>query len=289
VDEVKEGKWCCEGSRSQRGSLDAIRRQGRLVRDAGHLELHESHQLPGEPIWEHPPLFKKESQNGNGSHPTAQPTKAPRIRLLIVDDHDMLADSLRLVFASCPDIEVVGAVGTVSGAVAGAIELHPDVVLMDYKLPDGDGVAAVTQIKQNDPTIQLVMLTGSGEDERLARRAFEAGCSGFMSKSRSVDELLAVLRAAHAGEVLITPVMLMKLLPTVARNGDGRRAGLSRRELEVLSVMAEGVSDKELAARLFVSLNTVRKHTQNIIRKLGAHSKLEAVVIAVREGMILPL
>jgi DNA-binding NarL/FixJ family response regulator len=156
-------------------------------------------------------------------------------------------------------------------------------------LPDGDGVAAVAQIKQNDPDIQVVMFTGSGEDERLARRAFEAGCSGFLSKSRSVDDLLAVVRAAHEGEVLITPAMLLKLLPSVARRDKGGGAGLSRRELEVLSVMAEGGSDKEIATRLFVSLNTVRKHTQNIIRKLGVHSKLEAVIIGVREGLILPL
>jgi two-component system response regulator DevR len=194
-----------------------------------------------------------------------------------------------MVFTACADIEVVGVVGTVGDAIAGAHSMHPDVVLMDYHLPDGDGVTAVTHIKQDDPKIQVVMLTGSGDDERLARRAFEAGCSGFMSKSRSVDDLLAVVRAAHAGEVLITPAMLLKLLPAVARHDDGRRAGLSRRELEVLSVMAEGGSDREIATRLFISLNTVRKHTQNIIRKLGAHSKLEAVVVAVREGLILPL
>jgi two-component system response regulator DevR len=208
---------------------------------------------------------------------------------MIVDDHEMLADSLRMVFAACADIDVVAVVGTVSDAVAGAQAMRPDVVLMDYHLPDGDGIAAVTHIKRDDPAIQLVMLTGSGEDERLARRAFEAGCSGFISKSRSVDDLLAVVRAAHAGEVLITPAMLSKLLPAISRNDDGRRAGLSRRELEVLSVMAEGGSDREIATRLFISLNTVRKHTQNIIRKLGAHSKLEAVVVAVREGLILPL
>ncbi|MFZ0666560.1 MAG: response regulator transcription factor [Acidimicrobiales bacterium] len=221
--------------------------------------------------------------------PSVRSTEVPRIRLLIVDDHEMLADSLHLVFAGCPDIEVVGVVGTVGDAVAGALKLHPDVVLMDYHLPDGDGVAAVTQIKQNDPAIQLVMLTGSGEDERLARRAFEAGCSGFLSKSRSVDDLLAIVRAAHEGEVLITPAMLLKLLPPITRIRNRGGGVLSRRELEVLSVMAEGGSDKEIAKRLFVSLNTVRKHTQNIIRKLGAHSKLEAVVIAVREGLILPL
>jgi DNA-binding NarL/FixJ family response regulator len=248
-------------------------------------------QLPRieQPTGEHASLFEVESHNGFEGLSPSQPAVVPRIRLLIVDDHEMLTCSLRLVFANCPDIEVVGAVGTVSEAVTCALALHPDIVLMDYQLPDGDGVAAVTLIKQNDPTIRLVMLTGSGDDERVARRAFESGCSGFLSKARSVDDLLATVRAAHAGEVLITPVMLLKLLPSITRREDGHRASLSRRELEVLSVMAEGASDKELAARLFVSVNTVRKHTQNIIRKLGAHSKLEAVVVAVREGLILPL
>jgi two-component system response regulator DevR len=266
------------------------RHQATLARRLGPLEIHDSPQLTAvdQTNREHA-RFEEEGHNGTETLPSGESTEVHRIRLLIVDDHDMLADSLRLVFDACPDIVVVGVVGTVGDAVAGAHELHPDVVLMDYHLPDGDGVAAVTQIKHNDPAIQLVMLTSSGDDERLARRAFEAGCSGFMSKSRSVDDLLAVVRAADAGEVLITPGMLLKLLPSIARRDDGRRAGLSRRELEVLSVMAEGGSDKEIASRLFVSLNTVRKHTQNIIRKLGAHSKLEAVVIAVREGLIHPL
>jgi len=234
-------------------------------------------------------LFEEEHRNGTEIVPWGPAEETRRIRLMIVDDHEMLADSLRVVFTACTDIDVVGIVGTVGDAITGANTMRPNVVLMDYHLPDGDGVAAVAQIKRDDPTIQLVMLTGSGDDERLARRAFEAGCSGFLSKSRSVDDLLAVVRAAHAGEVLIAPAMLLKLLPATARNNDGRRAGLSHRELEVLSVMAEGGSDKDIATRLFISLNTVRKHTQNIIRKLGAHSKLEAVVVAVREGLILPL
>jgi two-component system response regulator DevR len=213
----------------------------------------------------------------------------PKIRVLVVDDQEILAEGLRRLLDSCADIEVVGVVGTVTDAVATAAELRPDVILMDYQLPDGDGVAAVARIKRDDPDTQVVMLTGSGDDERLARRAFEVGCCGFLGKSRSVEDLLAVVRAAHAGEVLITPSMLLRLLPPITRRYEGIGAGLSRRELEVLAVMAEGGTDKDIAGRLFVSLNTARKHTQNIIRKLGAHSKLEAVVIAVREGVIHPL
>jgi two-component system response regulator DevR len=251
------------------------------------LEFRVSRELPLDSP--QAALFGDENYDGIGLHAWRQPIDAPPIRLLIVDDHVMVAGSLRSVVSSYSDIEVVGTAGTVSDAVAMASNLQPDIVLMDYLLPDGDGITAAAQIKRNDPKIQLVMLTGSGEDKRLARRAFEAGCSGFLSKTRSVDDLIAVLRAAHSGEVLIMADMLMKLLPSVARHDDGSRAGLSPREIEVLSVMAEGGSDKEIAAKLFVSLNTVRKHTQNIIRKLGAHSKLEAVVIGVREELILPL
>jgi DNA-binding NarL/FixJ family response regulator len=208
---------------------------------------------------------------------------------LIVDDHEILAEGVRRLLDSCADINVIDVVGTLSDAVEASLRLHPDVVLMDYQLPDGDGVTAVARIKRESPNIQVVMLTGSGDDERLARRAFEVGCCGFLGKSRSVEDLLAVVRAAYAGEVLITPSMLLRLLPKVTHQYDGVGAGLSRRELEVLGVMAEGGTDKDIASRLFVSLNTARKHTQNIIRKLGAHSKLEAVVIAVREGVIRPL
>jgi two-component system response regulator DevR len=215
-----------------------------------------------------------------------EPESQLHIRVLVVEDHEILANGLSRLLESCSDIEVVGVVGTVKDAVTTAVGLRPDVVIMDFQLPDGDGVTALAQIKREIPTTQVVMLTGSGDDERLARSAFEAGCSGFVSKSRSVTDLFSVVRAAHAGEVLITPVMLLMLLPGMSNGYAKVGANLSRRELEVLGVMAEGGTDKEIAVKLFISLNTARKHAQNIIRKLGAHSKLEAVVIAVREGVI---
>jgi DNA-binding NarL/FixJ family response regulator len=241
------------------------------VRPDGETKLHDAFR----PV---------QGSNSAGGQPDAA-----QIRVLVVDDQEILAEGLRRLLEVCADIDVVGVVGTVNDAVATASQLRPDVVLMDYQLPDGDGVAAVARIKREGPKIQVVMLTGSGDDERLARRAFEAGCCGFLGKSRSVEDLLAVVRAAYAGEVLITPSMLLRLLPRITQQYEGVGARLSHRELEVLGVMAEGGTDKDIASRLFVSLNTARKHTQNIIRKLGAHSKLEAVVIAVREGVILPL
>jgi DNA-binding NarL/FixJ family response regulator len=133
------------------------------------------------------------------------------------------------------------------------------------------------------------MLTGSGDDDELALRALAAGCTGFVGKGQSITELVSSLRAAYVGEAIIAPSVLARLLPRVLRQAQGSEGRLSDRELEVLQSMATGATDKEIAAALFISLNTVRKHVQNVIRKLGTHSKLEAVVVAVRDGVIGPL
>jgi DNA-binding NarL/FixJ family response regulator len=124
------------------------------------------------------------------------PEEAP-IRVLIVDDHEMLAESLRRLLESRVDIDVVGVAGSASDGVDAAARLGPDVVLMDYELPDGDGVTAAAQIKRARPATQVLMLTGAGDDDDLARRALDAGCSGLLSKAGTVDELLAAVRAAH--------------------------------------------------------------------------------------------
>jgi DNA-binding NarL/FixJ family response regulator len=133
------------------------------------------------------------------------------------------------------------------------------------------------------------MLTAAGDDERVALRALEAGCSGFLGKARPVDELLASVRAAQAGEALIAPSMLVRLLPRLERTYEGVGTSLSRREVQVLNAMANGSTDKEIADELGIAHNTARTHVQSILRKIGAHSKLEAVVIAVRQGVIRPI
>lgn len=211
------------------------------------------------------------------------------IRVLIVDDHAMVAESFRRMLEGHDDIAVVAVVGTVREALEAATRLRPDVVLLDYLLPDGDGVTTAEQIKRDVADTKVVMLTGSSEDERVALRAIEAGCSGFITKNRTADELLAAVRAAHAGDALVAPAMLARLLPRLQRNYRGVAADLTPRELEVLQLMAEGASDKAIAQSLVITLNTARNHVQNVIRKLQAHSKLEAVVTAVREGVLRPL
>lgn len=219
--------------------------------------------------------------------PTDRPDSG-QVRVLIVDRKTIVAESLRELFSGCADIEVVGVVSTAGDATVKTLELHPDVVLMDHQLPDADPATAVTDIKRCYPDANVMILTDSNDDYRFARRAFEAGCSGLLEKSRSVEELFSTVRATGAGEVLITPSMLKSLLPQGTFEPGGSDAGLTRRELEVLAIMAEGESNNEIAERLSISLNTARKHVQNIIGKLGAHSKLEALVIAVREGFVRP-
>lgn len=196
-----------------------------------------------------------------------------------------MAESLRLLLGSAPDIEVIGITGTAAAGVAETVRLRPDVVLMDYQLPDGDGVIAAKQIVAGLHAA-VVMLTASGDDDELALRALEAGCAGFVSKGDGVKALIAAIRAPHAGEMLINPSMLARLLPRVGGPAKPISAGLTSRELEVLGLMALGCADREIAERLFISAHTARKHVQNTVRKLGAHSKLEAVMIAVRGHII---
>jgi DNA-binding NarL/FixJ family response regulator len=209
------------------------------------------------------------------------------IRVLLVEDQQIVAESLRLLLDRVHDIEVVGVTGTMAAGIAETTRLRPDVVLMDYQLPDGDGVTAARQIVAGLQAA-VVMLTASGDDDELALRALEAGCAGFVDKAETVSTLVAAVRAASAGELLIGPSVLARLLPRISRREKPISAGLSGRELEVLGLMALGCADREIANRLFISVNTARKHVQNIVRKLGAHSKLEAVMIAVRGHVVRP-
>jgi len=203
----------------------------------------------------------------------------------VVDDHEMFAQGLTAVLGADPSIEVVATAGTVEAGMA-AIRLHtPDVVLMDYELPDGDGASATERIKVEAPEAQIVMVT-SFDDEGILVRAIEAGASGFITKHKAIQEVAAAVRAAHAGEALISPSMLARLLPKLRQNPRGVGADLTAREVEVLKLLAAGVSNQQIAEELVLSLHTVRNHVQNVITKLGAHSKLEAVATAVREGLI---
>jgi DNA-binding NarL/FixJ family response regulator len=206
--------------------------------------------------------------------------------VLVVDDHEVLASSLAQVLDSEPDMVSVGTAPSLERARALIRTAAPDVVLLDHRLPDGDGVAALGDLRALRPEAQFVVLTASAADSVLVA-ALEAGAAGFLSKTRSLAEVTSAIRAAATGEAVISPEMLARLLPRLQRSPQ-RAAGqdLTEREREVLGLLADGLTNAAIAERLFVSVHTVRNHIANLSAKLGAHSKLEALSIAVREGIL---
>lgn len=208
-----------------------------------------------------------------------------RIRVLVVDDHEVFAHGLVRLLSSRPELQVVGTAGTVSEAVVATLAYEPDVILMAFDLPDGDGPQATEQIKALMPAVKVLMLTAVTAEPALVR-AIAAGCSGFVSKEDAVDEVLEAIVAAHEGETIGRPSDLASLLRQLPRTRRGLGSDLTPRELEVLGVIASGLVNKQIARRLGLSINTVRNHSRNILYKLQAHSKLEAVATAVREGIV---
>lgn len=206
------------------------------------------------------------------------------IDVLIVEDHTLLAEALMSALSGVGFGEVRTA-GSVADGIGAARAHCPDVVLMDFRLPDGEGTKAASEIRASCPDCKVVMLTAE-EHESVVLAAVEAGCSGYLLKNVQLEEVVEAVRAVHAGEALISPTMLARVLPKL--RGERRGAGyqLSRRESEVLELLAEGRSNQSIAEELVLSPHTVRNHVQRIIQKLGAHSKLEAVTIAARTGLL---
>jgi two-component system response regulator DevR len=208
-----------------------------------------------------------------------------RVRVLIVDDHEGLATSLARAFDAEPDLTSVGVAGSIARAKVMITSTAPDVLLLDHRLPDGDGVSSIGELSALRPTMKIVILTASVGDHVLVT-AMESGASGFLSKTRGLDEVTAAVRAAAAGEAVVSPELLARLLPKLSRTSGAHLDELTEREREVLSLVAEGLTNSVIADRLFVSVHTVRNHITNLSNKLGAHSKLEALSIAVREGLL---
>jgi two-component system response regulator DevR len=207
------------------------------------------------------------------------------VTVLLIDDHRMFLDSLGRLLSGEEGITVVGTASRGSDGIALADQLRPQVVLVDYQIPDQDGVAIAREIKQIDPEIMVVMLTAS-TDDRVLVAAIDAGCSGFLTKDRAAAEVADAIRVAAAGEALISPAMLARLLPKLSRTNRELGFDLTDRERQFLTFLARGMSNKAIASELFLSVNTVRNHVQSVLSKLGAHSKLEAVSTAVRAGII---
>jgi DNA-binding NarL/FixJ family response regulator len=213
--------------------------------------------------------------------------------LVICDDHKILTDALAMVVERDSDLRLVARpVHTAEEAVEICRAHRPDVVLMDIVFKGGiDGIEATRRIKELSPATKVVIMTAH-DDERLLVDAVEAGASGFLGKDEAADEVLAAAKAAAEGEVLIDPGTLTRLLHQVAREREARRDALqlldslTEREHEILELLAQGMRNDDIAARLFISPQTVQTHVRNVLAKLGVHSKLEAVAFAVKHNAI---
>ncbi len=209
----------------------------------------------------------------------------PPIRTIVIDDHEMFADAVARALERADDIIVLAIARTAAEGVAVAATEAPDVAVVDYQLPDESGTALARQIRTVSPTTQIVLLTGS-HDDRVLRAAVDDGCDGFLTKDKAVHELVAAVRCVHEGEAYLPSDRLAELLPRLRSTYRPVGAELTGREREVLELLADGKSNAAIAAELVLSRHTVRNHVQNVLTKLAAHSKLEAVAIATREGLV---
>ena len=214
---------------------------------------------------------------------------ATPIRVLLVDDHQLLTQALAGLLGQESDMAVVGIAGTVAEAKAAARD-RLDVVLMDYRLPDGTGAEATRAIKARWPHAKVIMLTAIADDQTVLD-SIQAGADGYLTKDRASEEVVDAVRQAHAGEILLPRAVVFEIAQRVAaarRRGNSKSAveQLTPREVEVLKALAEGLSSKEICDRLYIAPNTLRTHVQNIMSKLRVHSKLEAVAFALRHRLV---
>jgi DNA-binding NarL/FixJ family response regulator len=213
------------------------------------------------------------------------------IRVMLVDDQELFRRGLDLVLRDEPDIEIVGEAGDGLAAIERAAELQPDVVMMDVRLPGVGGIEAARRIRNAQPATKVVMLTVSDDEEDLFG-AIRAGASGYLLKEISIDEVADAVRAVVRGQALVTPSMATKLFSefnVLSRRVDaqhGTTPRLTDREVEVLRLVAKGMSNKEIATELVIAENTVKNHVRNILEKLQMRSRMEAAMYAVREKLV---
>jgi DNA-binding NarL/FixJ family response regulator len=219
-------------------------------------------------------------------------TSPETLRVLIADDHALFRRGLEMVLEKEADIEVVGEAHDGQQAVERATELMPDVVLMDVRMPRRSGIEATTQIKEMVPHVRILMLTNSDEEADLYD-SIKAGASGYLLKEISSEEVAEAVRSVCEGHSRISPTMASKLLTefqAMTKRADDRQAlappRLTDRELGVLRLVAKGLGNRDIAQELFISENTVKNHIRNILEKLQLHSRMEAVIYAVREKLL---
>ncbi|MEU1472834.1 response regulator transcription factor [Streptomyces sp. NPDC005761] len=216
--------------------------------------------------------------------PSPSPYTRP-VRILLVEDHDMVAEAICLALERSPELKIVARAGSVASALVDAQRHQPDVVLMDRRLPDGDGVTAIAELLALAPDARVLVLAGEGSAS-VAARVAEAGGAGLILKARGLRELEEAVHRVAAGEVVFSQDLLGDVLDQLTGRAPGLGANLTPREREALHLLGEGRTTAEISDQLGVALNTGRNHVQRVLEKLGARSQLEAVTIARREGLL---
>jgi DNA-binding NarL/FixJ family response regulator len=218
---------------------------------------------------------------------------AAAVRVLLVDDDDLMRAGLRAVLRSDPGLEVVGEAATGRSAVTAARRHRPDVVLMDVRMPDLDGIAATREVLAASPAIRVVILTTFEQDDYIFG-ALSAGASGFLLKRTSPEELLAAIHTVAVGDSLLSPSVTRIVVDRMARQpvpgtaDDERLGDLTPREREVLGLIARGLSNGEIGAELVIEESTVKTHVKRILTKLGLRDRIQAVIFAYETGLTRP-
>jgi NarL family two-component system response regulator LiaR len=207
------------------------------------------------------------------------------VRVMIVDDHAVVRSGLSAFLMAYDDMEFVGDAGGGLEAVRKCPDLRPDVVLMDMVMPEVDGAEATRLIREACPHVQVIALT-SYKEEELVQGALKAGAIGYLLKNVSADELANAIRAAYAGRPTLAPEAAEVLIRAATRPAQESGPDLTDRELEILQLMVDGLSNPEIAKKLFVSRSTVKFHVSNILMKLGATSRTEAVSMAIHGHLV---
>lgn len=221
------------------------------------------------------------------SQPAPEDVAAKPIRVLLVDDHKIMRDGLRLTLGQYSDLLVAGEAGDGRSAREKMEQVHPDVVVMDIGLPDADGVELSRELLRHWPDSHIVILSAVADQEHLDK-AMEAGVSGYLLKLNASEDLVRAIRTVHGKGTYLSPEVSAVLLTGYKRLRDSRRledkAALSERECEVLKLIADGRNTKEIAAALSLSIKTVETHRARLMNKLGLHSVAELIKYAIRMG-----
>jgi NarL family two-component system response regulator LiaR len=230
---------------------------------------------------------RQSGENSDDRKSAGELTVAESIRMLIVDDHAIVREGQRALINTEPGMEVVGEAEDGSEAVELARSLRPDVILLDLFMPGKEGLEAIEEIKAEDPEARILVLTSYTEDEKVYA-AVKAGAMGYLLKDSSPEEILKAIRDVHRGEMSMGPSIAKKLMRELQRTSNQVQTEdpLTGREVQVLQLVARGLPNKAIAAKLVISERTVRTHVTNILGKLHLANRTQAALYALREGLV---